>query len=235
MKPKKKPCKAIGKAIGFQGCGKLDFYRTYGLGHNCGCYSKWLLNTPAGKEKLDKSILTGKKQVDQEKKKDWQKEKKQLLPHVYPVKYKNLLQSQINLLSRKIDAHFGYLCIDCDKMFGKQTDGAHFHNVSGHENIRFNLHNIHSARSDCNQYSSEHKTGYRNGIVKRYGASYLDHIDIEIPKKYKYLGLSEVEVFEKLAIVRKINREFEKLVKNTESDGAGMRDYFNVLIGVYKD
>ena len=168
------------------------------------------------------------------RKKEWSIEKKKQLPYVYSIKYKNLLQSQINLLSRKIDAHFNYLCIDCNKLFGKQTDGAHLHNVQGNENIRFNLHNIHSARSDCNKYSSEHKNGYRIGIEKRYGEKYLHFIDFELRNKYNYLGLSEVEIYETLAVVRKINREFEKIIKNKEFTSIEMRDYFNLMIGIYK-
>lgn len=141
------------------------------------------------------------------------------------------LQKDINKLSRLIDAKFNYKCIDCGKEYGKQIDAAHLHNVSGNENIRFNLHNLHSAKSDCNQYSSEHKVGYRKGIEKRYGKEYLNFIDLELPLKYKYLGLLDNEVADKLKIVRKLIRDFDtfKLV-----DGIQARDMFNKIIGIYE-
>lgn len=153
-------------------------------------------------------------------------------PYTHSKEYKKELQDNINLLSRKIDAYFGFNCIDCDSPFGKQTDAAHLHNVSGNENIRYNLHNLHSARSHCNRYSSEHKVGYRKGIEKRYSKAYLEYIDFEIGITYAYIGLNEVEVVEKLAIVRKLNRDFKTFKLK---DGISARDMFNKIIGIYEN
>lgn len=179
-------------------------------------------------------ILEWSKAVkDKKAKSEWNKKVRERKPYTPAKEFKANLQSQINLLARKIDNHFNYSCIDCGKPYGKQVDGAHFHNVGGNENIRYNLHNIHSARAHCNQYDSEHKKRYPEGIEKRYGKDYLRHVSEELPIKYSYLGLNELEIVEALKRVRKINREFEKLIKNTESDGAGTRDYFNELIGIY--
>jgi 5-methylcytosine-specific restriction endonuclease McrA len=83
--------------------------------------------------------------------------------------YAKELQSNINKLARQIDVDFGYLCIDCSRPFGKQTDGAHFHSVGSHPSVRFNLHNIHAARSDCNNFSEDHKLGYIDNLKARYG------------------------------------------------------------------
>lgn len=175
-------------------------------------------------------FLEKKHKADEKKRKQADKER---LPFLYPKKFKGLLQNEINLLSRKIDAHFNFLCIDCGKPFGKQTDAAHLHNVQGNENIRYNLHNLHSAKSDCNKFSSEHKVGYRKGIEQRYGLEYLKYIDIEIPKQFKYIGLKENEVVEALKIVRKLNREFDNNIDQFK-DGKEAREYFNNLIGIYK-
>jgi len=147
-----------------------------------------------------------------------------------PIRKKDL-QKDINKLARLIDAKFNYKCIDCGKEYGKQVDAAHLHNSQGNENIRFNLHNLHSAKSDCNQYSSEHKVGYRIGIEKRYSKEYLHYIDFELPLKYKYIGLLDNEVVEKLKIVRKLIRTFDTFKLK---DGKQARDLFNTLIGIYK-
>lgn len=144
---------------------------------------------------------------------------------------KKELGEQSRLLARNIDNRFGYLCIDCGKPYGKQQDAAHLHNSGGNENITYNLHNLHSARSYCNRFSSEHKVGYREGIEKRYGKDYLDYIDNEIPLKYSYVGLSNSEIAEKLKIVRKLNRTFDTY---TLKDGKQARDLFNKIIGIYK-
>lgn len=145
-------------------------------------------------------------------------------------KRKGDLQKEINKLARQIDYYFSFNCIDCGKQMLKQVHGAHFHNVGGNENIRYNLHNIHSATSQCNKFSSEHKVGYREGIILRYGDDYLEFIDTEIPKTYKYIGLNETEVIEKLAIVRKLNRDFNTF---SFTDGFAAREMMNKLIGIY--
>jgi hypothetical protein len=221
IKPKEKKCKGTRKAKDY-GCGSLQLKRTYGLGHNCGCYRDWLLNSEEGKKKLERSTIKAT-----ETRRSLEKaEKERKIP-----KRKLDLQKEINKLSRMIDKHFEFKCIDCDNPFGKQTDAAHLHNVQGNENIRYNLHNLHSARTHCNKFNSEHKVGYRKGIAKRYGNEYLEFIDVELPKKYKYLGLLDNEVKEKLSIVRKLIRDFETF---NLKDGIQAREMFNKIIGIYK-
>lgn len=142
------------------------------------------------------------------------------------------LQRNINLLSRMIDASFGFnTCIDCGKPFGKQIDAAHFHDMSTNWAIRFNLHNLHSARSDCNQYSSEHKVGYIKGLEQRYGIDYLNRVEA-LKTEIKELKLNAVEVAEKLKLVRHIIRNFNKY----KFDNALIaRNQFNKIIGIYEN
>lgn len=166
------------------------------------------------------------------KRKAHRKERREKLPELYPAKYRGYLQDEINKLARKIDAKLGYTtCIDCDKtLIGiGQVDAAHFHNKKNHGNIRYNLHNLHSAKSDCNKYSDNHKIGYREGIIERYSAEYMNRID-GLDLEYKDIKLKNKEVAEKLAIVRKLNREFDTY---QITDGISARDVFNKIIGIY--
>jgi len=150
---------------------------------------------------------------------------------------KELLQIEVNKLSRRIDSYFGYNCIDCHRVLEyhkpNAVHGAHRSNVGGHENIRFNLHNIHAATLFCNKHSTEHKTGYDVGLVERYGKEYFDMVH-NLDLEYKVLRLNEVEIKEALKIVRKLNREFNQHTKGNDLDGSMMRSYFNNLIGIYK-
>ena len=141
------------------------------------------------------------------------------------------LQRNINLLSRMIDASFGYnTCIDCGKPFGKQIDAAHFHDASTNGTIRFNLHNLHSARSDCNKFSSSHKVGYIKGLEQRYGIDYLNKVEA-LKTEIKELKLNAFEIAEKLKLVRHIIRNFEKY----KFDNALIaRNQFNKIIGIYE-
>lgn len=142
------------------------------------------------------------------------------------------LQKNINLLARLIDDSFNYYtCIDCGKPMNKQIHGAHFHNVKGHENLRFNLHNIHSSLSQCNKYSREHKVGYIKGLEQRYGIDYLNQVET-LKTEGKELKLNAVEIAEKLKLVRHIIRNFDKY----KFDNALIaRNQFNKIIGIYEN
>tara|TARA_R110000868_G_scaffold379046_1_gene644730 strand:+ start:240 stop:845 length:606 start_codon:yes stop_codon:yes gene_type:complete len=165
-------------------------------------------------------------------KKIWNKEKAILKIETHSKEYKKELQKNINLLARMIDAKFGYTtCICCNRDFGKQCDGAHFHSVGSNSSLRYNLHNIHSANSYCNNYSNTHISDYKIGLEKRYGKEYFEYVVNELPLKYQTIKLSSNEIFEKLKLVRNIIKNFNSYVwigsENT-------RTSLNNLIGIYK-
>lgn len=146
--------------------------------------------------------------------------------------YRNTLQDEINRLSRKIDEVHGYiLCIDeCGRGYGKQTDAAHYHSRGQNSSLRYNLHNIHSANSQCNQHSDKHREGYKIGLEKRYGTDYLIKV-LNLPIVYKEIKLSNQEVYEKLKVVRLIIRTLHTFKFESSIQA---REYFNQIIGIYK-
>jgi transcription initiation factor TFIIIB Brf1 subunit/transcription initiation factor TFIIB len=162
--------------------------------------------------------------------KEWQKRKKELQVELYPKKQKSFLQNEINKLAKMIDAKFNYPCIDCDRPYGKQIDACHFHNKASHGYISFNLHNLHSGRSDCNQYSSEHKSNYYEGLIKRYSQEYANYVRNGLPLLPKE-NLTPMVIQEKTRLVRQIMREFDKY---EIKDGMQGRDLLNEVIGLYQ-
>jgi hypothetical protein len=185
-------------------------------------------------QKIHKDIL-----IDKQTKKALNNLKKikkdktaKLRAKVYPKGKSDQLQTAVNKLSKMIDKACGYsTCIDCDKPLGT-THGAHFGNVASHANIRYNLHNLHSARAHCNMYSSEHKKGYTKGLVSRYSEDYLEFVEFTIRHKYKLLKLSGDEYKHALKNVRLILREFDSY---TLKDGIVARRAFNIEIGIYSE
>ncbi len=161
--------------------------------------------------------------------KAWQKRKKEAKIELYPAELKKDLQREINKLSRLIDERFDYKCICCNREYGKQKDAAHYSSVGSNSTIRFNLHNIHTADSYCNNYSNTHISGYYDGLIKRYSQQYADFVKFELPKT-PIIKLSPKEIQEKLKLVR-------QLIKNLDTyiftDGKHGRDIFNKLIGIY--
>lgn len=160
------------------------------------------------------------------------KEHKELKIVVYEKENKKYLQNEINKLSRMIDAKFGFVtCIDCNKLFGKQIDAAHFHSTGSNSSLRYHLDNLHSAKSDCNQYSNQHISGYKIGLMERYGKKYAKYVIEELPLKYPIIKLSSKEIHEKLAVVRKLIRGFDTFIFD---DALDARKKLNKIIGIYK-
>lgn len=176
------------------------------------------------------SIEYGKKERLKQVKKDWKAHVEKVSPTIYSKEYKADLQREINKLSRMIDAKFNYTtCIDCGKNFGSQIDACHFHGRGSNNSLRYHLDNLHSGKSDCNQWSDKHHTGYITGLENRYGKEYLEMVQ-GLPLQYMKIKLSEVEVVEKLKIVRKLIRDFQTF--NFKS-GQEARKQLNAIIGIY--
>ena len=174
------------------------------------------------------------KQKEKEKaEREWRKEKRQRKEKANPEIRKKDLQKEINKLARKIDNYFGYNCIDCGKHYTGQIDAAHFKGVGANDTIRFNLHNIHSARANCNQYNKEqHHRDYPKGLEDRYGKDYLEMVQ-GLSLEYKHLGLTLYEIKEALKKTRKAIKEFDELIKGN-LDGSMARAKFNLIIGIYE-
>lgn len=174
-----------------------------------------------------------KEEEEKKKKKEWDKEKREKAPILYPVKYKNKLQQEVNKLARKIDNYFKIkTCIDCDNPFGKQQDGGHFNSVGDNPSLRYNLHNIHSQKSDCNQngIGGGRRLEYYRGLVERYGQKYADYVDTGLQIEYKLIKLSSKEVGEIYTLVRKLVRDFDSF---SFTSPIAARTQLNLLIGIY--
>jgi len=164
--------------------------------------------------------------------KEWSKRKKKMDIEVNNPKYKKFLQDEINKLARMIDNYFEFKCIDCGKDYGKQQDGGHFKSVGSNASLRYNLHNIHSQKSDCNQngLGGGRERQYFQGLIDRYGLKYAEMVDVELQQKYKYIGLKANEYPDKIKIVRDLIKNFDTYSFET-SDKA--RELLNKLIGIY--
>jgi len=213
--PKMKRCKICGD--------KFTPYRT--TQPTCKGECEYKYGMMKLKQQKQRAIKEGKENTRQQKAK------------VYSNEYKTDLQNEINRLARMIDERFNYACVDCGKVIRYRgndsqrmdANGSHLHNVSGNENIRYNLHNIHTSKIKCNKWEGGRKEDYKLGLICRYGTEYLNYVE-SLGVTYPYLGLKEIEVVEKLSIVRKLIRTFDTFVFN---DGRQAREQLNTLIGIY--
>lgn len=168
--------------------------------------------------------------AEKKEKKEWNEKKAEMKVDTHAKEYKNSLQNEINKLSRMIDLKFEYLtCIDCEKQYGKQQDAAHFHGRGSNSTLRYHLHNLHSANSQCNLYSDVHHVNYAKGLEKRYGKEYLMYVE-NLRVSIKEIHLTNKDVVEKLKIVRDIIRHFDTYQFESSLDA---RTILNGLIGIY--
>lgn len=149
----------------------------------------------------------------------------------YSKKHKEELQKEINKLSRIIDLKFFNTCIDCGRVLKNDIHGSHYNNVGGNENIRYNLHNIHTSLGHCNVWNSGNKQGYQKGLIERYGDEYAEFVHFGLNEKYRSMHFTEKQIYDTIPIVRKLIREFETFVF---TDAIHARTSLNNVIGLYK-
>lgn len=178
-------------------------------------------NREKAERKEDKEKITDAK--------EWSKVRQVWKVDTHSKEYRNTLQTEINKLARIIDAKFYTTCIDCGREFGKQVDAAHFFSRGANSSLRYNLHNLHSAASNCNQFSDTHKEGYLKGLESRHGSEYKDFV-LSLPQKYPEIKISNTEVVEKLKVVRMLIRTHHTFKFDTAVE---YREMFNKIIGIY--
>jgi hypothetical protein len=165
---KEKQCKGTGKAKGFDACGTMTFKRTYGLCPSC--YASWLLNTPEGKEKLQKTTLKITKP-----KRDLQKainEKKEQSSLSY------LKQNTVNACHEYIKLRDkGKPCVSCGQPWNKEHQAGHFYKAELYSNLKYDEFNIHNQCVGCNIHKNGNEQKYRERILLRISTDELDRLD----------------------------------------------------------
>jgi hypothetical protein len=174
-----KVCKGIGKTKGF-GCGEqlpfterngLKTYKAkYGIGYDCGCYSKWLLNSDEGKEILSKTISKVKEPRLELEKAFAENKKNKSLSY--------LIQNTVNICHEYIRLRDkNKPCISCNEPWHDEFQAGHFYKAELYSSLKFNESNINGQCKGCNLNKEGNESGYRVGFIKRYSKGQLDLLD----------------------------------------------------------
>lgn len=158
---KEKPCKGIGVAKGY-GCGVKTIHRVHGLGKMCGCYSKWLLNTDAGRLKLERATLKVQKpRLELEKA---EKERKTTTVLKKALKVTKIVVHAFVRLRDK-----GKPCISCGEPWREDFQAGHYHKAELYETLKFHLDNIHGQCVGCNIREAGNLEQYNINLPLRIG------------------------------------------------------------------
>lgn len=235
IQPKIKPCKGVTPAKGY-GCGLPSLSRKHGLSDTgCRCYQDWLLNSDSGKEKMNRSIISGKSRVEkhiaQSKLANTRKtsEHKRDLLSVdgYRKKY---VQPVINEIARLID--FEQPCIATGN-YGKMS-GGHYFSTGSNRTLTYNLHNLHIQSFESNVHKSGDPINYRHGLIKIYGNDYFEFIESLQQTPALKLNKTDLRVIHETAkAIRLRLKNDPKVFSPTER--IQLRNQVNIELGIYAD
>lgn len=169
-------CKGLTIAKG-HGCGIPQAERIHGLGIKCKCYSKWLLNTPEGAAKLKRiTIDVSAPRLGLEKAFQDRKNRNKL--GTLLINVRSVCHEYIRLRD------LGKPCISCGIPHLEDFQAGHFYKAELYSNLKFDEKNISGQCKKCNLRKEGNESGYRAGIMQRYGMEHLLHLD-EKAKAYK--------------------------------------------------
>lgn len=173
---KTQKCKGLSIAKG-HGCGTPQSERINGLGIKCKCYSKWLLGTPEGAAKLKRiTIEASAPRIELEKAFQDRKDRNKLGTLLTNVR--NTCHEYVRLRD------VGKPCISCGIPHLESFQAGHFYKAELYSNLKFDEKNITGQCQKCNLRKEGNESGYRAGIIQRYGSDHLNYLD-EKAKSYK--------------------------------------------------
>ncbi|MFL1896832.1 recombination protein NinG [Aquimarina sp. 2-A2] len=221
MNNKKKKCKGIGKAYGFEGCLTETYYRTHGLCPKC--LSDWF-ETEVGKIYFAKLNLKAKKDVEKKEKKKRIEEKKKITD------FSTKLQTAINKIVRLLD--IGLPCL-ARNYHANQMHAGHVFSRGSNKTMRFNLHNIHRQSAQSNHYQNEDGL-LREGLKNEYGEKYFDFISsLRRTEALKFTNVEYEEFYRKAC---KIANRLKKEGNNYNlKERIYQRNLINKELGIYED
>ena len=149
----------------------------YGLGISCGCYSKWILTTEAGKEHLNKSRITGKKKAEKQEKKANRQRKRDLnekgamnLADMYFSRYIRLKHSENGLCT----------CYTCGNILPlKELDNGHYEKRQ-HKATRYHENNCRPQCKTCNGDTKHNgkQVEFRINLINEIGLKSVEEIEV---------------------------------------------------------
>lgn len=228
-----KKCKGQSVAISFSGCGLLTRVelRKYGLCQKC--LRDFYLNTDAGKEKIQRSIIKAKELTPKIERQKTAKEIKEF-NNSNPSYLKKKIQDGINKIVRMID--FGQPClatrIGSCMNDGKRWDAGHVASRGSNTTIAFNLHNIHRQKASSNKWQShDHKMWL--GLKNFFSQEYHDFVESLSLTPIKKFTAPELLVFKLKVdiIVLELSKQEYKI--RSPQELIQMRNEINERIGIY--
>ena len=163
-------------------------------------YVKWLTETEEGKKEVAKKMDKAKKMVAKVEREadDKIREKLKTLG-----KFEAEAKTEFQKYIRKRDAELP--CISCGTEQTDLWDGGHFKKAELYSGVIFDEMNCHKQCRKCNRFLGGNELNFREGLIVRYGESYVIEIEQRAAKLrvYKYTKDQLKEIREKYRLLNK--------------------------------
>lgn len=163
-------------------------------------YIKWLTETEAGKKEVAKKMDKAKKCLAKAEKDadDKIREKLKTLG-----KFESEAKTEFQKYIRKRDAELP--CISCGTPSTDLWDGGHYKKAEIYSGVIFDEMNCHKQCRKCNRFLGGNELNFREGLIARYGESYVIEIEQRATqlRNYKYNKDQLKEIREKYRLLNK--------------------------------
>jgi len=93
-------------------------------------------------------------------------------------------QKWVNRFVRLRDKDKG--CVSCGTPLVGKYDAGHFFSAGGHGSVRFDLRNIHSQCTFCNQWQHGNLFNYHKELLKRIGSEEFNNLELQSNGVHKH-------------------------------------------------
>jgi len=199
MEVKKKPCKPIGKAFGFEGCGIPHVKRTFGMCDSC--LYNWYTTTELGKIEFEKRKIKIKSVKDKAFKSDLNDKIKTLSD--YEAEAKKVFQKWVRLRDKDKP------CKSCQNPRPSDWSGGHYFSAGKYSGLIFDERNCHAqCNTYCNKYLSGNLLEYRKNLVLEFGEEWMKQLeeDANRLRNYKYTKSELIDIKNKYLLkIKQLN------------------------------
>ncbi len=111
--------------------------------------------------------------------------------------HKKTAQAYCNEYIRKRDNKLP--CISCGTKTAHSFHASHYFDAGQFSGLRYDETNLHKSCGYCNTHKHGNKTGYRLGLIERYGIDYVDKLEAQKEtgrnKKWSRIELEEIKLY----------------------------------------
>ena len=182
-------------------CGEKFTPTSMGQKHiNQSHYIKWLSETEAGQKEVAKKMDKAKKHLAKVEKESDDKIREKLKTLG---KFESEAKTEFQKYIRKRDAELP--CISCGTPSTDLWDGGHYKKAEIYSGVIFDEMNCHKQCRKCNRFLGGNELNFREGLIARYGESYVIEIEQRATqlRNYKYNKDQLKEIREKYRLLNK--------------------------------